>query len=189
MRKPEIWTPQLSVAEARDLDELEHDNGLPFFGIGKAAIRDVDGSIIDESPWVGNAYGNEGKSDVLNVYFREVAQTADAKYLGLATNTAASLTDATVMSAITEPGAGYARQQLLHGSWSVPSDPGDGNRQISYPQLTFGPAGATWNVNYVFGTTTLSGTAGLFLFYLAAVFSISSGQSFLYTLRQKTRST
>lgn len=187
--KAEIWTPEpLTRARLRELDELEHDNGLPFYGIGKAAVRNADGSIAWESPWEGNAYGNEGKADVLNIYYREVAQTPDAKYLGLATNTAASLTDATVMSAITEPGAGYARQQLLHGSWSTPSDPGDGNRQISYPQLTFGPAGATWTVNYVFGTTTLSGTGGLFLFYLAAVFTISSGQSFLYTLRQKTRS-
>lgn len=184
---PELWTPEpITRRRLREIDELERDNGLPFFGIGKAAVRGADGAIEWESEWEGNSYGNEGKADVLNVYFREVAQTADAKYLGLLTN--ATRADTDVMSTATEPTGGYARQQLLHGSWSTPSDPGDGNRQIAYPQVTFGPATATWSVTYVYGTTTLTGTAGLFLFYLALAATVNSGQSLLYTLRQKTRS-
>lgn len=185
----EVWTPdEPRPAELRDFDRAHRHDQQPFYGIGKAAVVDPDGSIAWESDWQSNAYGNEGKADVLNIYFREIAQTANAKYLGLATNAAASLTDATVMTAITEPTGGYARLQLLAASWSTPSDPGDGNRQISFPQQTFGPATGTWTINYVFGTTTLSGTAGLFLFYLALTATVNSGQSLLYTLRQKTRS-
>lgn len=162
---------------------------LPWFleTEGCLSVVDPDGAEVSRTPWVGNAFGNDGKAEALNVLWRGSARTG-TYHVGLATNASGSLTDATVMTAITEPGSGYARLPLTDGSWSAPTDPGDGNRQISYPQMTFGPAGVQWLVKYVFVTTALTGTAGLFILYLPLVATVESGQSLLFTLRNKTRS-
>jgi hypothetical protein len=184
--RSDLWLPgDPEPEQLREWDELARHRGLPFYAYGAGAIVNPDGTVAERLPWVSNAYGNEGKTEVLNVVYRGSARTG-TYHLGLATN--GSLTDATIMSAVTEPSGGYARIPLVDGSWSAPSDPGDGNRQISHSQVTFGPASAGWAVTYVFGTTALTGTAGLFLFYIAQAATVNSGQSFLYTLRMKTRS-
>jgi hypothetical protein len=166
-------------------DALRTDDGeLRFAELeGRASILDERGRVVSVSPWLPNAYANEGKADVLNVYYRE--QAHKTKYLGLYTN--AALTEATTMSSVTEPGAGYARVALAAGTWSAPSDPGDGNRQISYTQQTFGPAGEQWPVKGVFVTTTAADLTGLLILYVPHVATVESGQSFLFTLRNKTR--
>lgn len=170
-----IWTPG-EPAEPYELEAL-------------LRVVDPDGKIVDESDWIGNAYFNEGKAEVLNDFYRE--QTPVAKYMGCLND--ASVADSDTVAGVTElraPGVdGYARIQLVAATWSTPSDPGDGNRQISYPEQTFGPAtGSIWNGTHVFGTTTSTGTGGLALFYVAQVFQVQVGQSLKVTLRQKSRS-
>lgn len=146
-------------------------------------ILDPDGSVAQDLGVAGNAWANDGKTYALNTIFRGTARSSH--YLGLATNGARADTD--VMSTITEPGSGYARVQLVDGTWPAPTDPGDGNRQTAYPEVTFGPAGVVWNVTYVYGTTTAADLLGLFLFYIAQAATVQVGQSLRYTLRQKAR--
>lgn len=175
-----------------ELKTAGDEHAAPWLGFleteARATVVDADGAVVDETPWVGNAFGNEGKAEALNVLWRGLARTG-TYHVGLATNGTGTLTDATVMSSITEPGSGYARIPLVDGSWSAPTDPGDGNRQTSYPQLTFGPAGVQWLVKHAFVTTTLATTTGLFILYLPLVATVEIGQSLLFTLRNKTRST
>lgn len=152
-------------------------------GRGRIIDLETGEEVWRSEEWRPNAYNNDGKTNVLNVYYRENAHAS--KYLTLATN--GSITDTTAMTAVTEP-SGITRQQMLAASWTAPSDPGDGNRQISHPELTFANAsGGAWSVTYVVGTTTLTGTGGLLLFYIAQAATVNNGQEFRFTIRQKSR--
>jgi hypothetical protein len=97
------------------------------------------------------------------------------------------------MASLTEskaPGAdGYNRQQIVAGDWGAPAlDAGDMQSQAA--EKTFGPVtGTAMTVTHVALVTVATGTAGLFLLFLAlsATTTVAVGQSFKYTLRAKVQ--
>lgn len=150
-----------------------------------------DGTVCqDWSDPIANALADEGESVFLNSMHRAVA--VPTQYLNLLN--AAGTSDTTTMGTMVEsetPGSnGYARQQLVVGTSDWPSSPAlnSGDMQITALPKTFTNSGAgTWTVTHVGLVTTSTGTAGLFLMYIAptASRSIGPGMSYQVTLSSK----
>jgi hypothetical protein len=155
----------------------------------KGVVLSPEGDVLDADPdwmpFIPNALADEGELDLLNVYLRE--QAHKTKYLCLLGGTPSDTTTMATMTEAQTPGSGgYARQQVLAADWSAPGLVG-GDEQTAAAQKTFGPnSGATWAFSYVGLVTTATGTAGLFLSYVAtsAARSIDSGMSYLVTFKQ-----
>jgi len=155
---------------------------------GKGAVVNPDGSIAwQDADWMPNALADEGEQSMLNVYL--LGTTDPSFYLGLLNM--ASPGETTVMSGITESNTptanGYNRIQIASGDWGTPTL-NSGDYQTTALQKTFGPAsGSNWTCTHAFVTTTLTGTTGKFLLYIAlsASTTVAIGQSFLYTLTVK----
>lgn len=187
-------------------------HSAPRFSIfqGKGAVLNPDGSIAwEDAEWMDNALTNTGQGDMLNVYLRGTAQTANF-YLAMAsdasgasapakTNVSADIIltgTATSTQVFEEQGGGYARQTITQAQWGVPALQG-GDQQSDAAQKTFGPVtGAAWTGatgtsaalrSALLSTSATSGTGGSLLAFVAlsAVTAVAVGQSFVYTLRWK----
>jgi hypothetical protein len=155
-------------------------------------ILGPDGRVIEDwSEPTRNALADEGESVFLNSMHRGVA--VPTQYLCLLN--AAGTVDTTTMATMVEsevPGTnGYARQQLAVGTVDWPNAPAlnSGDMQITALAKTFqNTSGAvTWTVTHVGLVTVLTGTAGLFLMYVAPIANrnIGPGMSYQVTLSSK----
>lgn len=150
-----------------------------------------DGSVCqDWSDPVANALADEGESVFLNSMHRGVA--VPTQYILLLN--AAGTVDTTTMATMVEsevPGSnGYARIQLAVGTVDWPNPPAlnSGDMQITALAKSFTNSGVgNWTVTHVGLVTTLTGTAGLFLMYVApaATRTIGPGLTYQVTLSSK----
>ena len=174
---PTFWTPRRRRGEKITLLE------------GRGSILDVDGKVIEESPWMPNSLADEGEQNVLNTWLLEQAHLS--KYLALLTvDPSETTTMATMTELLGGPGTGgYSRQQGTSGQWITPAL-NAGDYQTELAEKTFGPATVPWVAfNNVAMVTTATGTAGKFLLFVAlsGATSLLIGQSFKYTLRVKAQ--
>lgn len=147
-------------------------------------ILGPDGEVLqDWSEPFPNALADEGESVFLQSMHRAVA--VPTQYLLLLN--AAGTSDTTTMGTMTEsevPASnGYNRQQLAVGTVDWPSPPSlnGGDMQITALAKTFTNSGVgTWTVTHVGLVTVLTGTAGLFLMYVAPASNRSIGPSMSY---------
>lgn len=150
-----------------------------------------DGSICqDWSDPMANALADEGESVFLQSMHRAVAVPTQYLMLLNAAGTSDTTTMATMVESEVPAANGYNRQQLLVGTVDWPSIPAlnGGDMQITALAKTFTNSGVgTWTVTHVGLVTTLTGTAGLFLMYVApaANRSITPGLSYQVTLSSK----
>jgi len=129
---------------------------------------------------------DEGAQDILDCYFRSATEPATF-YAGLG-NGARPTGDTTVMTGLTEvTGTGYARQPANSDSTDFPSlGLQSGEMAVDSKQLTFTCSSGTWSTyNFVFLTTTLSGTGGKLIagWDVGTARALAAGESYKPTLR------
>jgi hypothetical protein len=156
--------------------------------MGKGALVYPDGTVEwQDEEWMPNALADEGEASMINVYLRE--QAHPTKFLALLNDSGIVETDtmATMIESNTPGSNGYNRQAFTAGGgdWGAPSlDTGD--HQSTASQKTFGPATATWTITHAAFVTTSTGTAGLFLGYIATTTTtVGNTVSYLYTAKWK----
>lgn len=154
---------------------------------GRGQIINPDGSIAWEEDWQLNTLADEGEGSVLDVYLGEAAHPT--KYLTMLT---AAPAETTTMATMTERALtnGFARIQIANTDWAAKTlNAGDFQRTAA--EKTFGPVTtADWTgLTHAALVTTATGTAGLFLLYVAlsATTTVAVGQSFKYTLTVKAQ--
>jgi hypothetical protein len=139
----------------------------PFWlGIYEFEYRDRYGNLIER--WVvENALADEGEENILNSYLRATSSPTTF-YLALFNDTPIE-TDS--MDDLTgEPGTNhYERQEITRDATGWPTLALDsGDFMATSKQVVFDATGGPWGpVIYMVLTTTLSGTAGLLLSYVA----------------------
>lgn len=155
-----------------------------FFG--KATVLSPEGDVLYEDPdWMPNTLADQGEVEMGQVYLKGVATSS--KYLGLLNDGTIAETDTPdLLTETTTAGTnGYARQQLVAATWPAFAVTG-GDGKSTYPEITFGPATATWTVTSVWITdhVTNKTSSNLFIAWvnLGATTTVNSGQSFKYTL-------
>ena len=129
---------------------------------------------------------DEGAKGLLESYFQSVAEPVTF-YAGLG-NGARPTGDTTVMTGLTEvTGTGYARQAVNSDSTDWPTVQLESSEMAATSkQLTFSCSGGTWSTyDYVFLTTTLSGTGGILIagWDVTTSRALASGESYKPTLR------
>lgn len=128
---------------------------------------------------------DEGATDILGVYFR-ASTVRTSFYAGLG-NGARPTGDTTIMTGVTEvSGTSYARQLLSNNTTDWPSlTLQSAEVAVDSKQITF-TAGGTWTTyNYVFLTTTSTGTAGPLIasWDVGTARALATGESYKPTLR------
>lgn len=129
---------------------------------------------------------DEGAQDILQCYFQSDVEPATF-YAGLGNGTRPTA-DTTVMTGFTEvSGTGYARQSIASDGTDWPTVQLESSEMAATSkQLTFTCSSGSWTTyNYVFLTTTSSGTAGLAIasWDVTTARALASGESYKPTLR------
>ena len=129
---------------------------------------------------------DEGATDILGVYFR-AATVRTSFYVGLGSGTRPT-GDTTIMTGLTEvTGTGYARNLLSNNTTDWPSLTLQSSEvAVDSKQVTFTCSSGTWSTyNYVFLTTTSSGTSGPLIasWDVGTARALAAGESYKPTLR------
>jgi hypothetical protein len=134
-------------------------------GSGFSKGRDLE--VIREQDWELNTLVDEGEKDILDVYFDDVA-VRTTLYFRLYDITGPAETDTlTTISAEEITGTDYTGVAVTRGTdWTDPAlDSGDMRTVSSTKTFT---AGGTWDTaNQLVLATVQTGTAGLFIAYVA----------------------
>jgi hypothetical protein len=129
---------------------------------------------------------DEGATDILDCYFRSATEPATF-YAGLGNGTRPT-GDTTIMTGLTEvTGTGYARQAINSDSTDFPTLTLQSSEvAVDSKQVTFTCSSGTWSTyNFVFLTTTSSGTAGKLIasWDVGTARALAAGESYKPTLR------
>lgn len=157
------YNPEGKMLWASGLKNSDDPNNMVSEGFYKG--RDFE--VIREQDWALNTLVDEGEKDILDVYFDDVA-VRTTLYFRLYNDAAPAETDtlATLTPEVT--GTGYTGIAVTRGTdWSDPTlDSGDMMTTSSTKQFTGGAGG--WTVaNQLVLATVQTGTAGLFLAWVA----------------------
>lgn len=160
--------------------------------MGKGRVVAPDGTVLAaDDDWIPNVLMDEGEKDILDDYLK--GGTITSKYLALVSAAPADETKTMTSPAYPEsatPGAGgYNRQQILTSDWGADTL-NSGDYQATAAEKTFGAntSGGAWTLAAVSLVTVATGTAGLYLAYVAtATGTVANTASFKYTLTWKNQ--
>lgn len=158
--------------------------------MGKGRVVSAEGDVLSaDDDWIPNVLMDEGEKDILDDYLK--GGTITSKFLAMISALPADETK-TLASGFTEsetPGTdGYARPQILVGDWGADTL-NSGDYQATAAEKSMGTnAGVAWALAAVALVTVGTGTAGLWLAYVAtATTSVALGAAFKYTLTWKNQ--